>query len=390
MLDDRNQEKIRMNLLFITRFYPDPRTGGIERVTKLLAEYFSGQGIKVYCLYFEASQYDGSLGDILQAQVLAEKYDRQWMSSYLKDNKINVVINQSHFFYSPFLAELVHDAGAKLITCCHSSTSMKTLSRVDALKNASGAKRLLLQVAYPLFKWYSETKLKHTHSRSFEASDKTIVLSKSIAEQYREVLGIAKDDKRLDYISNPLSFEKAITDEELATKENVVLVVARLYEPQKRLSLLFKAWAIIESKDWKLIIVGDGEDRKNYEKMVKDLGLDNVQFEGTQNSETYYRKAKIFAMTSEWEGLPMTILESFQMGVVPVVMDSFPAAKDLIVDGKNGFLVEYGDVKTYAEKLRMLMTDETVLEHMVVYAKKSSEKYSIGNIMESWNKMLNR
>lgn len=378
-----------MNLLFVTRFYPDARIGGIERVTGLLVRFFHEQGMQVHCLYFEESEYDGSLGNIVQACHLKNLYDAEWIRNYLKLNEIDIVFNQSHFFYTPFLSKVVRESRAKLITCCHSSTSMKTLCKRDAVKQSHGLKRMLISVAYPVFKVFSEHKLKKIHRASFECSDKTIVLSKSIKAQYASILGIDGKDKRLGYICNPLSFDCFISEKDLADKENIVLVVARLYEPQKRLTLLFKIWEKVQRDDWKMVIVGDGEDRAMYENMVNRLQLKNVFFEGVQNPISYYRKAKIFAMTSSWEGLPMTILESFQMGVVPVVMDSFPAAKDMIQDGENGFLVDEGDISAFANRLQFLMANNDEVMRLAIQACASSNIYNISEIGAQWMKLLN-
>lgn len=378
-----------MNLLFVTRYYPDARIGGIERVTGLLAKYFHRQGMQVHCLYFEKSEFDGSLGDVIQACHLENLYDEKWIKSCLTRNDIKVVINQSHFFYVPFLSKVVHEVGAKLVTCCHSSTSMETISKTDAMKQNIGLKRIAIGFAYPLFKLISERKLRKMHKRSFECSDKTIVLSKSIKKQYAQVLGIDEADDRLDYICNPLSFEISISEENLSEKENMVLVVARLYEPQKRLTLLFKAWQQVQHNGWKLVVVGDGEDMPMYEKMVKNLGLEHVFFEGVQNPIDYYRKTKIFAMTSSWEGLPMTIIESFQMGVVPVVMDSFPAAKDMIKDGENGYLVNDGDTAAFANRLQFLMANNDEVIRLATHACASSNIYNITEIGTQWMNLFN-
>lgn len=377
-----------MNILFVTRFYPDSRIGGIERVTGLLAKFFHEHGSQVYCLHFEKSDFDGSLGNVIHACHLNDLYDKIWIKEFLIKNNINVVINQSHFFYAPFLSSVVHEIGAKLITCCHSSTSMKTISKEDAIKQSHGVKRILLTFTYPLFKFVSERKLKRKHLRSFRCSDKTILLSKSIKEEYAHKLGIKYDDSRLEYISNPLSFDSIISDNELAKKDNIVLVVARLYEPQKRLSLLFKIWKQVQREDWRLVIVGDGEDRDMYENMVREHDLKNVSFEGVQQPQPYYRKAKIFAMTSSWEGLPMTIIESFQMGVVPVVMDSFPAAKDMIVDGENGSLVD--DSEEFVAKVESLMNCNNMCMQMALKARKSSMDYSINFIGKTWCELLKK
>ena len=125
-----------------------------------------------------------------------------------------------------------------------------------------------------------------------------------------------------------------------------------------------------------------------YENMVREHDLKNVSFEGVQQPQPYYRKAKIFAMTSSWEGLPMTVIESFQMGVVPVVMDSFPAAKDMIVDGENGCLVDDCDTFAFAKELHELMMADDKLQAIALGAIASSNRYEIGEIGAEWMKIL--
>lgn len=378
-----------MNVLFITSFYPDPRIGGIERVTRLLGEWFADKGFAVSCLHFRQSEYEGN-STLIKGQLLENIYDREFLKSYLQENHIGIVINQSHFFYTPFLSQVVHECGAKLITCCHSSTTMQTLTKADALRGSQGIKRLAISLGYPFFKAYSERKLQMRHRKSLEHSDLTLVLSSSIEKQYRRVLNLKDDDKRLSHVCNPLSFDHKVTEEELRRKENIVLVVARLYEAQKKLSLLLKAWNLVDTKDWTLLLVGDGEDRERYERMAEELHLRNVRFEGTQDSQPYYRRAKIFAMTSAWEGLPMTLLESLQMGVVPVVMDSFPAAKDVISDGDNGILVDYPNVNGFAGSLQSLIDEPEMLESLSRNAVKSSRRFKISAIGEQWLQIFNK
>ena len=125
-----------------------------------------------------------------------------------------------------------------------------------------------------------------------------------------------------------------------------------------------------------------------YEKMVRDLERENVFFEGVQNPMDYYRKAKIFAMTSSWEGLPMTILESFQKGVVPVVMDSFPSAKDMVEDGENGYLVNDGDMSAFVNRLQFLMANNDEVKRLAMRVCGSSDMYKITEIGAQWMKLF--
>ena len=94
-------------------------------------------------------------------------------------------------------------------------------------------------------------------------------------------------------------------------------------------------------------------------------------------------------MTSIWEGLPMTLLESLQMGVVPVVMDSFPSVRDVVIEGINGKIVSYGDVDAFCSSLCDMMADEC---KRMEYAKNCIEKsreFTMEVIGEKWIKDLN-
>ena len=86
----------------------------------------------------------------------------------------------------------------------------------------------------------------------------------------------------------------------------------------------------------------------------------------------------------------MTILESLQMGVVPVVMDSFPAVRDLVDNGGNGIIVPYGDSEVYAKALLGLMQDNETLNEMRKSAVRSARRFRMENIRAGWMEVLNR
>ena len=68
---------------------------------------------------------------------------------------------------------------------------------------------------------------------------------------------------------------------------------------------MLRIWARIYKyhSDWKLVVVGDGPDFTTYKQMASKLS--NIMFEGhSSNVQSYYKKSKIFMMTSIWEGLP--------------------------------------------------------------------------------------
>jgi len=374
-----------MKILFITNYYPNPKIGGIERVTKIISESLVKTGIECHNIYLHPDGADNSVTH-MACTLIPELYDNDFLCGYIGKNNIRIIVNQSNPFYTPFLRQVCDAAEAKLITCLHNSTECKAQPYREAVRAATGIKKCLIAIGYPLFALYSGNKLKRTHRASYRLSELTVLLSKSLIEPYKRVLGVTDNENKLTYINNPLSFSADITPDELHNKQKTVLVVSRLYEQQKKLSILFWCWAEVEKRisDWNLVIVGDGTDRKKYEKQVTDLELKRVTFVGAHTSLPYYKVASIFCMTSIWEGFPMTILESLQMGVVPVVMDSFPSAKELITNGKNGFLVAYPDVKAFADKLLDLMKDDKMRLHMAQECLSASQRFTIDEIGRQW------
>lgn len=380
-----------MNILFITTYYPDPRLGGIERVTQLLGTFFSEQGHNVYCLHFSRSEYDNHCEKI-KGDLLENIKDSQFIESYLRSRHIHVIINQSHFFYTPFISKIAHSLHIPVVFCLHSDSSFKTLSRSDVKQTFHGIKRQVLTLLYPLFRYYSTEKLKRFHKLSFCCADKTVLLSESLLDSYRRNLKIAAGDNRLAFINNPLSFSEDTAPVNLHEKKHVCLIVARMYEPQKRIFRALKCWSKVEKEypvNWTLKLVGEGVDLQRYKSYARQLGIKNISFEGSRDSYPYYKEASLFFMTSQWEGFPMTLLECLQMGVVPLVMNTFPAARDLVIDGKTGYLIEDEDIDQMAGETIYLMKNTASRHEMAQCGLNFSKRFGIESIGKQWINLLN-
>ncbi len=374
-----------MNILFITTYYPEPKIGGIERVTYLLSKYLSQHSFNIFNLRFDNSEYDDTFSFINSIQ-LKNLTDSSSLRQYLINNRINVIINQSHFFYTPIVDSARSGLNIRLYTVFHNKPMFEALKLKDAIKYSSSKLKYIIPFIYPIYKLYSVKKLKREHKQSYLLSDKTILLSSRFIDVYKKDLNIG--GRKLIYINNPVSFDNVTID--YTKKEKIVLIVARLYEAQKRISVALDIWKNVELQktDWKLVIVGDGEDRIFYEEYCKKKHINNVVFTGRNDPLPYYLKASIFMMTSKNEGWPLTIIEALQTGVVPVVMDSFVALHDIIQDGSNGFIVEYNNKREFENKLIFLINNKKCLLKIAQEGKKSCAKYSIDNIGKRWIDLL--
>jgi glycosyltransferase involved in cell wall biosynthesis len=196
---------------------------------------------------------------------------------------------------------------------------------------------------------------------------------------------------KLAAIPNPLSFQHSFPVDKIQDKEKIVLIVARLIEPQKRISLCLEIWEKISPAlpEWKLIIVGDGPNADEYKEYVKARAMGNVIFTGRQNPYEYYQKASVFMMTSAYEGFPMTIIEAQQMGVVPVVMDSYAALHDVVTDNENGIIIPNNNIEEFCAAMIRCMQDNEYRLELAKAAVYHSYRFTIDTILDKWEALFN-
>jgi len=141
-----------------------------------------------------------------------------------------------------------------------------------------------------------------------------------------------------------------------------ILSVARLIE-KKGITYALEAMALLEDVPYEYVIIGDGPLREQLESRVKELSiLKNVRFLGARDSGTirrYLKDADIFlapsvtAGSGEREGVPVVLMEAMASGV-PVLTTANGAIRELVHDGRTGFLVFEKDPGALAAKLRVL------------------------------------
>ena len=107
----------------------------------------------------------------------------------------------------------------------------------------------------------------------------------------------AKDVK---VIPNPLKLQNKHPS---AEREKIILGVGRLHEV-KGFDMLIRAFAKLNAPEWKLVIAGEGVQRKSLETLAKELGMsDRVEMPGLiHDIEWYYKRASIYVLSSRSEG----------------------------------------------------------------------------------------
>jgi len=156
------------------------------------------------------------------------------------------------------------------------------------------------------------------------------------------------------------------------TQGKYITYVGRLV-PEKRSDLLIEAFQKLNSRGWKLVLVGGTSDTNAYATQLFNLAANNPnivftgELRGAKLAEIV-RGAGCFTLPSDLEGLPLAMLEAMQEGV-PVVASDIPAHQQLIARDR-GLLFETGDVAACARTLEQAIAAPEALAAMANRAQK--------------------
>ena len=154
-----------------------------------------------------------------------------------------------------------------------------------------------------------------------------------------------------------------------------IVMIAR-FEPQKDYATLLRSLARLSDSAWELELIGDGPLRQEMEHLANRLGIeDRVQFLGARRDVAErLAQAQLFVLSSNWEGLPRTILEAMRAGL-PTVASDVGGVRESVVDGTTGFVVRQGDVDHLHERLAVLLEDARLRATMGAAARARFEEH---------------
>ena len=331
-----------MKLLFVITSLEN---GGAERVCASLANYFSKEN-EVEILYFS-----GEIFYEISPKVKLNKFSR---NSRIPRLAAKLLAIRGHakdadcvisFMDSTNILSIIATAflGRKLIISEHSAHDFVGLKW-----------RVLRRIFYPF-------------------ATALTVLSRSDFNYYSFV-------KNKAIIYNPSIFKPSFGGQ----KEKLIIFVGRL-EYVKGCDIFLRALALLGLDDFKLLVLGDGSQKKSLQSLSEKLGLKNLEFLGSVSDiQNYYKKAKIIVSSSRFEGLGNALIESAFFDCIRVATPT-AGALELLEDGKNGFISSDFSEQALAKAiLKALNADESVLEN----TRAECEKFSLENIAAKWWELI--
>lgn len=168
-----------------------------------------------------------------------------------------------------------------------------------------------------------------------------------------------------------------------------VIVACGRFVKQKGFNVLIEAMSKLGS-DIRLILVGDGEERKSLTTQIEHLNLqERISLVGyDRNPFRYIAKADAFVMPSLWEGLPIVLLEALSLGVPIIASDCPTGPREILNDGKCGVLVEPNNPDLLAEKIESLLSDEEFQKRISSHAIFRSQMFSAEACTQAYLNLL--
>ena len=157
---------------------------------------------------------------------------------------------------------------------------------------------------------------------------------------------------------------------------------------------MLKAFARVvrEHPETMLLIVGDGPLRSSMEALAQELGLGRVRFLGIRRDvPELMNAADAYVMSSAWEGMANVLLEASATGL-PIVVTDVGGNREVVVDGKTGFLVPPKDPEALAQAmLRLMALPKEERARMGRAARQYIETYySLDKVVEQWEELYHK
>ncbi|MEN4919576.1 glycosyltransferase family 4 protein [Achromobacter spanius] len=201
---------------------------------------------------------------------------------------------------------------------------------------------------------------------------------------------------RLAVIPNPVHFPLPRAEPILAPVSGDgrkrLLAVGRLHA-DKGFDLLIQAYARLAPShpDWDLVILGEGGERQALETQVREAGLQSrVSMPGRAgNVGDWYDSAHLYVLTSRFEGLSNTLLESMASGLAAVSFDCDTGPREIVRDGIDGVLVRpNGDVAALCKALDAVMSDDNGRARMARAATDVRDRFSAARVLQKWQEIF--
>lgn len=384
-----------IRIAFVHNRFP---AGGAERVTMDIASYLKDYG--GYEVFVYASRIsEAQLNDEMLSNFILRKIPTQFISHsrtkqierYILEDEIDILVQLGKAI--PGIKKIKERTGVKTIVACHGEPFWQR--HAIAHRRQKGFFRKLMWHLFNKRRFEDGTlALRMAVARTrrdYETSDAYTVLCRPYVQETLSGLGVEEVSSHIYAIEN----SEPPVENVNYNKENIILFVGRFENWSKRIDRLLRIWHSVQDRmlDWKLVLVGDGDDWHRIQRLAEDMHLQRIYFEGRQNNVSeYYQRASVVALTSDTEGWPLALTEGQSHGCICVAFGCTAGVREVLApDGVCGFIVPAFYEQKYAEALlKIAIMDD---EEKLGIRKKSVAKrlmYAPETVSEKWRLLFDK
>lgn len=362
--------------------------GGIEKcvssLANMLVDNYEVEIGVVYKLYDEPSFYiDSRVKIVYLTDVTPNKNE---FKEALKKHKLITTIKEGKKSF-----DILHLRKKKTIEYIKSCDSDVIISTRDIFNSWLGkyGKNNTLKIGWEHNHPHGNVKYQNKIINSCKSLDKLVLVSNSLKELYSKSIN---NNCELVYIPNVL---EKIPKETSKLKEKRLVSVGRLSK-EKGYDDLLKIFNELNSiyKDWKLDIVGSGNEEENLKNYIRDNNLEkSIILHGFRDTKYIYdlfNKSSIYLMTSHTESFGIVLIEAMSSGLPCIAFSSAEGANEIIKNDYNGYLIDNRNKEEYISKIKALIEDYDLRNKLGSNAKKSIEKYSSSIVKEQWIDLIEK
>lgn len=360
----------------ITMVIPFIASGGAEHALAIIANYWAAEGRTINILTYD----DGAEPPFYQLDARI----RHLPLGLSGDSRGRLAAVRNNWRRLRLLRGAIRHSRPDVVVSFINQTNVLTLLAVEGL----GLPTLVVEQSDP-HTFPIKPVWDYLRRLTYERAAGIVLLSARDAEYFAPRLRA-----RVAVIPNPFLPPRATpeTDSRAGTTRPLQLIAVGRLHRDKGFDILLEAFALLKARypQWRLVVLGEGEERERLEVLREAFGLDEcVSFPGrVKDPYSFLTEASLFVMPSRTEGFPLALCEALACGLPAVCTDCAGGVRDIIQDTVNGVLVPKEDAHALARALERLMADEDERRRLAARAPEVVERFSLSKVMEAWERLL--
>lgn len=351
----------------ILHIIPNLKRGGAERICIDICNEQVNQGHQAIIVTFEEGNDYKELSNHIHfipayfspSLIGKNKLEIKELEYFV--NKFQPDIIHSHLYAADLIAfQIKTESTVKFISHLHSKRK-----ELDSSFKPEGIKTRLIQ------NWEKKMYLRLLQKKQVTS----IAISKDVYEY--AIKDLKQENNRCVLLENCISFNIFKSKSKQLSKP-VNLISVGSFNSNKSQDFLIDCLNYLPQNDFKLTFIGTGPKLEKCKNLVREKGLStSVEFLGQQNNpEIYLRNSHIFVHAAKSEAFGLALLEAMAAGL-PVITTDGRGNRDIINEGKNGFMVWDRNPEKFTHKIINLVTSPNKYEEMSKYAIDYAEKFDV-------------